>query len=110
MTYLDGRSPIVGTPRRNILYTGPEGLLIGELEVDGRFFIHGILLNPSKPSSIRAYRKILTEVEYQLRNRGFDRYYTMADSANGFRFNELMGFQTNLEVWNDTLEVMVKEL
>ena len=110
MTYSDGRSPLVGTPHRNILYVGPEGILMGELEIDGRFFIHSMLNNPGTPSGIRGCKRVLHEVEEQLKLRGFERYYTMADSVSGFRFNELMGFRTNLEVWNDELEVMVKEL
>jgi hypothetical protein len=92
------------------LYNGPEGTLFGEIEVDGRFFIHSLIFNPGTPSGVRGCRRILSELEEQLRARGFERYYTMADSPSGFRFNELMGFKTNLEVWNNELEVMVKEL
>jgi hypothetical protein len=34
----------------------------------------------------------------------------MADSLNGFRFNKMLGFEPAYEVWNDELEIMVKEL
>jgi hypothetical protein len=100
----------VGTPSRNILYRDDECVIIGEKEVDGRFFIHSILGDPSKPSSIRKYRNILDELGKQLKDRGYDSFYTMADSLNGFRFNKMLGFEPAYEVWNDELEIMVKEL
>lgn len=110
MIYSDGQSPTVGTPIRNILYQGPEGLLIGVVEIDGRFFIHSVMLEPWKPSAVRTYREILAELEKGLRDRGFTQYFTMADSQSGFRYNEMLGFRTALEVWDDKYEVMVKDL
>ena len=86
------------------------GILFGDVEVDGRFFIHSILVNPDRPSSVKRYRRVLDELEAQLRERGLDRYYTMADSESGFRFNQLVGFESNFEVWDDVYEVMVKEI
>lgn len=107
---MDGRSPIQGTPIRNILYFDDTGTLYGDIEVDGRFFIHSILVDPYKVSNIKHYRDILAELETRLKEKGLTEYYTMAADANGFRFNELMGFKTAYEVWNDEFEVMVKEL
>lgn len=100
----------MGTPVRNLIYFDGSGALWGEIEVDGRFFIHSIMNEPEKLSTIKHYKKILAELEDQLRSRGLTEYYTMADSATGFRYNEILGFKTNLEVWNDEFEVMVKEL
>ena len=100
----------MGTPIHNLLYFGPVGVLFGQIEVDGRFFIHSIINEPGKPSGVKGCREVLSALEDQLRLRGMTEYYTMADSPGGFRFNELMGFETNLEVWNDEFEIMVKRL
>lgn len=110
MIYSDGRSPIQATLTPNILYQGPEGQLYGVVEPDGRFFIHSVMLEPWKPSAVRTYREILAELEKGLRARGFTEYFTMADSQSGFRYNEMLGFRTFYEVWNDEYEVMVKDL
>jgi hypothetical protein len=106
----DGLSHTPETQIRNKLYEDDTGKLFGVLETDGRFFIHTQLYEPQKLSHIKHYKKILKGLEENLREHGLTKYYTMADSVSGFRFNELMGFKTNLEVWNDYLEVMVKEL
>ena len=107
---MDGQSPTPATQIRNLIYEDETGKLFGVLEIDGRFFIHSILYAPEKLSVIKHYKNILHALEDQLRSRGVEKYYTMADSENGFRFNKLMGFETNLEVWDDIYEVMVKEL
>lgn len=100
----------MGTPIRKLIYQGPEGLLFGEIEVDGRFFIHSILHDPGSVSGFKACRRVIEALDEELRQLGLTEYYTMADSANGFKFNEKMGFRSNLEVWDDKYEVMVKEL
>lgn len=109
-TSSDGPSPSPETSIRKTLYEDYSGKLIGVLETDGRFFIHTQLYEPDKLSTYKHYKKVLSDLEEALHARGLERYYTMADSVEGFNFNTHMGFKTNLEVWNDTYEVMVKEI
>lgn len=83
---------------------------MGLVEVDNRFFIHAELHEPTKPSVIKHYLWVLSELEQALKDKGLDKYYTLADSVDTFNYNKLMGFRTNLEVWNDEYEVMVKDI
>lgn len=83
------------------------GKLLGLIESDGRFFIHAYLYEPKK---IQHYLDILEALEESLRMRGFETYYTLADSPQTFRYNQLMGFESNFEVWDNLFEVMKKDL
>jgi hypothetical protein len=93
-----------------MVYKDETGALYLVVEPDGRLFIHTELKAPGVPSVLKHYKQVLSDLEDGLRQRGITQYYTMADSVEGFRFNELMGFETNMEVWSDCLEIMVKEL
>lgn len=105
----DGLSRIPETQIRKTIYKDDTTELIGVLDTDGRFYIHSILSNPNSTAQIRKNKDILANLEIELANRGINRYYTFADSPINFRYNEMMGFQTNLEVWDGAYEVMFKD-
>ena len=109
LTFSVGPSPFPETQIRKVIYEDEYLRCHGVWETDGRFFIHNDLYEPQKPSHIKHYKKFLEALEEQLRSKGFDKYYTFADSPNGFRYNTMMGFRSNLEVWDDIYEVMVKD-
>jgi hypothetical protein len=88
------------------VYDGPEGRL--HLVWDnGRVFVHADI---NEPERVHQYKEILSALESELINRGVRTYYTLADSPATFRYNSLFGFRSNLEVWDDVYEVMVKEI
>lgn len=109
MTSWDGPCLTPETQTRNVIVDNELGKLYGVLEIDGRFYIHTDFFQPDR-AKIKQYKETLNNLEDNLRDRGLKRYFTMADSVEGFRFNKLMGFNTIYEVWNDQYEVMVKEL
>lgn len=98
------------TQNRNLLYEDDTGRLFGVLDTDGRFYIHTELYQPGTPSVLKHYMGIMGLLENNLRERGVQQYYTMADSVSGFKFNEFMGFRTIYEVWNGVYEIMVKDI
>lgn len=100
----------MGTQIRKKIYQDETGELYGVLEEDGRFFIHSTLYDPKKLSVLKHYIDILTALENELVSKGIHKYYTIADSHEGFNFCRAMGFDTNFEVWDNVYEVMVKEI
>ena len=110
LTSWDGQSPSVETPIHKVIYEDEYGKCYGVLDYAGRFFVHNEFKDPSKVESIKHYKEVQAELEDQLRQRGLKRYFTMADSVENFKFCQMFGFQTALEVWEDKYEIMVKEL
>ena len=110
LTSWDGQSPSAVTPTHKIIYEDEYGTCHGVLDYAGRFFVHNEFKDPSKIGDMRHYADVQAILEEQLRQHGLKRYFTMADSLENFRFCELFGFKTALEVWEDKYEIMVKEL
>jgi hypothetical protein len=112
-TSSDGQFRTPETQIRKVIYEDELCRVHGVFETDGRFFFHSELTSPEKPSSIKHFKEVLKGIEESLEARGFEAIYTMADSPEGYRYNELFGFKSNLEVWtigDDKFEVMVKGL
>lgn len=78
---------------------------------DGRLFGH-VELFVSEPSlsDFKRWKSILKDFDNVLRERGIERYYTLVDSLEKFRWCEFLGLETTYVTINDNIELMVKEL
>lgn len=106
---MDGQSLIRGTLHRNDVYVDDTGTL-GCFVVEDRVFAHVELNAEPTLENFKHWKNVLTEFELQLENRGISRYYAAVDSVEKFRWCEFLGMQSNLEVFGNKIEIMVKEL
>lgn len=110
MIYKDGPSITPETSSLKLLFQTEDGIQAYGIVVDGRFQMHTVLHDQTKPSMIKRFKELQLELEAALVERGLTEYYTLADSLENFRFCEMFGFRTAYIVYSDKYELMIKEL
>jgi hypothetical protein len=109
LTSLDGPSLLAAIQSRRIIYQDETGVLYYS-ESPGRHWIGAVLEQPIHLSTIKHFKSIIAALSEELKSKGISELYTVVSSVRRFRFAELFGFETNLEVINNQYEVMRKEL
>lgn len=75
-----------------------------------RVFVDTQLNGPFTLSTYKHWLKVQESLEKTLKSKGITRYYALVDSYLKFRWCEFVGMRSNLEVFDDVIEVMVKDI
>jgi hypothetical protein len=109
LTFLDGPSVSLAIQSRKKVYEDESGriyiyMLGDDPIIESRLDADFVLKN------FKHWRVVQNELEEALRARGFKRYFALVDSYDKFRWCEWLGMHTTYVTYNDTIELMIKEL
>lgn len=82
--------------------------VVGQVE-DDRFFIHAKLFEKNKFSAFKHYLRLMSVIELEVHDRGFEDIYTTVSTREQARWTQFLGFEFNNEVWvhnGKTYEIM----